>query len=451
MTERAKVLAVGTLFLAHWTGLHLAVGWLVLRELRKQPWWFLGAEALLVLSFLLGFRAMRTRRLPSSLANLGTELIRERDFTSKFRPTGASAVDELIDLYNQMVQRLREERLLSSERNYFLERLLEAAPVAILILDHDGGISQVNPQARILLDLRQSIVGGESLAVLGRPLGDALRQLETSDPILLNLGGRRLKLSAGNFFDRGFPRRFFVIEELTAELWESEREAYGRLIRTISHEVGNSVGAVGSLLESCTALAEGLPEEESASLKNSLSVAGSRLRSLNSFINGFAEVVRLPEPVLRSCDLVALLDDILVLLGPELESSRIAVFWEKQEGAEYSVLADKNQLEQLLVNVLRNAIEAIVEGGEITFELSTEASQTRLSIRDDGTGISEAVRDQLFVPFVSTKRDGRGLGLTLVREIAAKHDWSIGLVPWSTGQRSGTEFWLKLLEPQSEA
>ncbi|MBZ0112257.1 MAG: PAS domain-containing protein [Thermoanaerobaculia bacterium] len=448
----------GTRLAIHWILLHLLVAVLSFQFLRGRPAWLLLAEIALGVSLWLGGRAFWRLRRPHDLATLGSELIRERDFTSKFLRTGSASTDELVELYNAMSERLREERLLSSERNYFVERLLEAAPVAVIVLDHDARVSQVNPEAGRLLALDQPHVVGQRVAALGSELGVALDSLESTDAVLVNLQGRRMKVSAGHFFDRGFPRRFFIVEELTAELLESEREAYGRLIRTISHEVGNSVGAVVSLLDSCKGLAGQLPEEKGELFGQSLEVASARLRSLSAFINGFAEVVRLPDPELRPCDLKELLDDILILLGPDLVASGVDVQW-LQTVTAAPVLADKNQLEQLLVNVFRNAIEALAAAqsteeaetpreetedprtihGALRLSLVSRGSSWRLRIRDDGVGIRPEVRDQLFVPFVSTKRDGRGLGLTLVREIATKHGWEVSLHPADDASVSDTE------------
>ena len=173
-------------------------------------------------------------------------------------------------------------------------------------------------------------------------------------------------------------------------------------------------------------------------------MAITRLEHLRAFMNGFAEVVRLPPPDRRPTDLRRLVDEILVLLRPELERRRIRCEWESAEPLPPLDL-DRNQIEQVLVNVLKNAMESIGEDGAIVFHLGFEGSSKGswdrgrpcLSIKDSGPGIPEDVRALLFTPFVSTKRTGRGLGLTLVQEILTAHgfDFSLG-----TGEGGGAEF-----------
>lgn len=252
-------------------------------------------------------------------------------------------------------------------------------------------------------------------------------------------GRRRLKCYRGQFFDRGFPRSFYLLEELTEELRTSEKAAYEQLVRMISHEVGNSVAAVASLLESCLGWAEQLRPADRDEFRQALTVAGARMRSLNAFVNGFAEVVRLPPPDRHPADLGALVDEVRVLLGPELERRRIACRWSRREVLP-PIALDRHQMEQVVVNVFRNALEAIGEGGEITLSLVREDGHSTLRVADSGAGIDREAESRLFVPFFSTKRDGRGLGLVLIREVVGQHGFGCGLANRPEG---GAEFVLR--------
>jgi signal transduction histidine kinase len=155
-------------------------------------------------------------------------------------------------------------------------------------------------------------------------------------------------------------------------------------------------------------------------------------------VNGFAEVVRLPPPDRRPCDVRQLLDEILVLLRPQLERRRIQAVWEKEESVP-PIDLDRNQFEQVLVNVLKNAMEAIEEEGRIALRLGWEGDRPVLRIADTGPGILEDIRPLLFTPFFSTKRDGRGLGLTLIQEILTQHGFDFGL---ETRGEGGAELWV---------
>jgi len=189
-------------------------------------------------------------------------------------------------------------------------------------LDFDGRVTSLNPAAGKLLGVLPDEANEKSLV----ELAPSLAAISVANSEVLSLqGGRRLKASRAEFFDRGFPRSFLLVEELTEELRASEKAAYGKLIRMMSHEINNSVGAVGSLLDSFRGYAPNLGEDDRADFLQAITVAVTRLENLRSFMNGFAEVVRLPPPDRRPTDVKQLVDEILILLRPELDRRRIAV------------------------------------------------------------------------------------------------------------------------------
>jgi two-component system nitrogen regulation sensor histidine kinase NtrY len=425
MSLRAKIL----LYLVLIHAVLAVISFVVLRENRL---WLLAVEGLFVLSIVLGGLLVRAFFVPLELIRTGAELIGERDFTSQFREVGQPEMDALIRIYNQMIGRLREERLKLQEQHYLLDRLLTASPAGIVTLDFDGRVTSLNPAAGKLLGIVPAEANDKSLAELAPPL--AAIPLGGSEVLSLP-GGRRLKASRAEFFDRGFPRSFLLLEELTEELRASEKAAYGKLIRMMSHEINNSVGAVGSLLDSFRGYAPDLGEDDRTDFLQAITVAVTRLENLRAFMNGFAEVVRLPPPDRRPTDVKQLVDEILILLRPELDRRRIAVRWEEAETIP-PVELDRNQIEQVLVNVLKNAQESIGEEGAITLRLGSRG-RPFLSIADSGPGIPEDVRALLFTPFFSTKRNGRGLGLTLVQEILSAHGFEFSL---GAGEGGGAVF-----------
>ncbi len=408
--------------------IHLVLGAISVFALKDDRWLLLGVEALFVLSIALGWMLVRSFFVPLDLIRTGAELMSERDFTSRFREVGQPEMDTLIRIYNEMTERLRDERLRLEERNHLLDRLLAASPAGILTLDFDGRVSSLNRSARALLQLprvEDGELAGEALDGLG-PLGEALAAVPLGESRVIADGPRRLKVARAEFFDRGFARSFLLIEELTEELRESEKAAYGKLIRMMSHEVNNSVGPVSSLLDSFRGYGAALGDEDRHDFEGGIDAAVARMQRLGAFMNGFAEVVRLPEPDRRPCDLRQLLDEILFLLRPELERRRIRAEWETSDAVPPLDL-DRNQIEQVLVNVLKNAMESIGEDGRIGLRLTVEEGRPVLALSDTGLGIPDDIRPLLFTPFFSTKRDGRGLGLTLVREILTAHGARFGL------------------------
>jgi len=427
---RAKIVAY--LILIH--GVLAVISYFVLRENRL---WLLAVEALFALSIALGFLLVRSFFVPLELIRTGAELISERDFTSQFRPVGQPEMDALIEIYNRMIGRLREERLKAQEQHYFLDRILNASPAGIVTLDFDGHVSLLNPSASELLGLSEEESLGRDLAELPGD-GAGLAEVPLGESRVLTHGRRRLKVAHAELFDRGFPRGFLILEELTEELRASEKAAYGKLIRMMSHEVNNSVGPVSSLLDSFRGYSDQLGDEDRQDFTNAVTVAITRLERLGAFVNGFAEVVRLPAPDRRPCDVRQLLDEILVLLRPELERRHIQCTWEKAEPLA-PIDLDRNQFEQVLVNVLKNAMESIGEDGQIALRLAWESTRPVLRIADTGPGIPEEIRSLLFTPFFSTKRDGRGLGLTLIQEILTRHGFDFGLENRVEG---GAEIWV---------
>lgn len=419
MSLRAKIIVYLVL-------IHAVLAAISVFVLREDRFWLLAVEGLFVLSIVFGVLLVRTFFVPLDLIRTGAELIGERDFTSQFREVGQPEMDSLVQIYNRMIDRLREERLRQQEQHYFLEKVLAASPAGVLTLDFDAKVSSLNPAAEKLLEVAAA-------EMQGRELGGALAAIpEGGSEILALQGGRRLKVTRAGFFDRGFPRGFLLLEELTEELRASEKAAYGKLIRMMSHEINNSVGAVGSLLDSFRGYAGDLGAEDSEDYLQAITVAITRLENLRAFMNGFAEVVRLPPPDRRPTDLKRLVDEILLLLRPELDRRRIQVEWERAEAIP-PVELDRNQIEQVVVNVFKNAMESIGEDGRIALRLERGS----LAIRDSGPGIPEEVRALLFTPFFSTKRNGRGLGLTLVQEILSAHGFDFSL---EAGEGGGAEF-----------
>ena len=417
--------------------IHAVLAAVAVLALRDRPLWLLAAELLFALSLVLGYLLIRAFFVPLQLIRTGAELVAEKDFTSTFRPVGQPEMDALIGVYNRMIGELRSERLRLQEQHHFLDEVLAASPAGVVTLDFDGRVSAANPAAARLLGHAPEALAGRRLDELPGALGAELSALPAGESRVLALGSRRLKASRGELYDRGFPRSFFLLEELTEELRASEKAAYEKLIRTLSHEVNNSIGPVLSLLESIREDGEDREAADREDLDRALAVAATRLDHLRAFMRGYADVVRLPPPERRPCDVATLVEEILLLLGPELARRRIAWAWDERREAP-PVELDRNQLEQVLVNVLQNAMEAIDEDGRIGVSLTLEATaHPVLAIRDTGPGISEEARNRLFTPFFSTKRNGRGLGLTLAHEILTQHRFDFALESHPEG---GAEF-----------
>jgi nitrogen fixation/metabolism regulation signal transduction histidine kinase len=382
-------------------------------------------EACFVISIIVSVRLAQALFVPLELIRTGAELIAERDFTSRFVPIGQPEMDRLIEVYNQMIDRLRDERLAAEEHHQLLQQIVQASPGGIVICDFDGRIQQTNPAAERLL--RESGVR------------QALKDVAAGESRLMSIAGaRRLRVLSAEFRDRGFAKRFYLLEELTEELRLTEKAAYEKLIRMMSHEVNNSVGAVRSLLESLLRYGAQIGEADRDDFVSALTVASARIDSLNRFMSGFADVVRLPPPHLIDTTLASVIEPIAALLGPEISQRGIALRLDLDRDGHVRI--DPHQIEQVVLNVLRNAMESIGNGGAI----DVTWRDGLLSVRDNGRGIDPRNENEIFTPFFTTKRDGRGLGLTIVQEILTNHRARFSLQNRAEG---GAEFRVRFTSP----
>jgi signal transduction histidine kinase len=406
MTLRTKIVL-------WFVALHLVFAAAAVFVLMENRLLLFAVEVCFAISVLVSYRLANAFFVPLDLIRTGAELIAERDFTSRFVPVGQPEMDRLISIYNEMIDRLREERLAAEEQQQLLQRIVQVSPSGIVICGFDGAVQQTNPAAaRLLADPH---------------VAEVLPAIAPGESRLLVLGGaRRLKVRRAEFRDRGFVKSFVLLEELTEELRLTEKSAYEKLIRMMSHEVNNSVGTVRSLLESLLRYREQITAEDRDDFTTAVSVSSARMDALNRFMSGFADVVRLPPPSPRATSLPEVLEQLGALLRPELEQRRIALHLDLERGGTVSV--DRSQFEQVVLNVLRNAMESIGNDGRIDVIWRDQA----LTVADSGAGIAEEARDELFTPFFTTKREGRGLGLTIVQEILGNHH-----LPFSLQNRVG--------------
>lgn len=395
---------------------------------RDNKIWFLVSEVFVIVSILIAWRLYRELVAPLKMLSDGATAIRDKDFNVKFLPVGKYELDTLIDVYNRMIDALRTERIKQEQQHLFLEKLIHTSPTGILILDLDEAIQQVNPRALALLGMEEGALLRKPMSALAHPVLKEIAQLPSGHTRTMTMNGAiTYRLLRSHFMDRGFPRHFIMVEELTTEILEAEKKAYGKVIRMMAHEVNNTIGPVNSIIQST--LQSGLPGE---ALSRALQVAMERNQHLNLFMRNFADLVRLPPPEKRSFDLVDLLERIAQLLQVKAGENRV-VFNRVYAEPVFLIKADIHQMEQALINVVKNAIEAIPDGGEVTF--ITGASE--LVIRDTGLGIPPDMDSLLFSPFNSTKKNGQGIGLTLVREILSGHGFGFSLKTISPGR---TEF-----------
>lgn len=391
----------------------------------QNKYFFLVGESIVILTLVLSFIFYKSLLRPYKILNSGIESIADKDFSIKFLPVGQPEPDRLIEVYNKMIDQLRLERTTATETHFFLQKLIEASPTGIVILGKENTIETVNSRARQILN-----VGIEDdklkLADLKQPWQNALVNLdENTTKTVQENGLNQYKCYKSVFLDRGRKRTFFIIEELTQELLHAERKAYEKVIRMISHEVNNSMGAVNSIIDSTTQFLGKAEGEDASDFIHALEVAKQRISNLNYFTKRFTEVVRIPKPEIRKCDLKEIVKQQLVYFHAEFASKGIRAKTYFEESRKVSVLFDVQQLELVLANILKNAVQAINSNGEINIRL--QEYPLTLSIENNGEPITNDIREKLFTPFFTSKKTGQGIGLTLIREILLNHNCSFSL------------------------
>jgi two-component system, NtrC family, nitrogen regulation sensor histidine kinase NtrY len=392
-----------------------AGGWLV----AQNRYWLIVVELIVLSSAAVGITLVRRGDRQLDIARAGIRLIAEGEFTSRFLPVGEPAIDPLIAIYNTLIDKLRDERTRLQEQHHFLGHVVRLSPSAIVIFDFDGRIAELNPAAERMFERRAAELIGLRIADVASPLMSPILQVSPGDARVIGVGGaRRLKCQRGTFIDRGFRREFLVLEELTDELRQAERAAYEKLIRVMAHEVNNSVAASNSLLHSSLVYAPELGAASRADFEQALGIVIARTAQLNAFMRRFADVFRLPAPARQEEDLTRLVGSTVRLVSARPEAA--AIKWVTDLAPDVRVDCDRGQIEQALLNIVQNAVEAAGANGTVAVRLHHE-HRAVLTVEDDGPGIAVEAMQNLFTPFFSTKSHGQGIGLTLVQEILSAH------------------------------
>lgn len=355
----------------------------------------------------------------------GIELLNEQDFSSRLSPVGQHDTDRIVEVFNRMIHQLKTERLRVREQNHFLDLIINSSPMGVVILNFDNEITSLNHSAlRFLGYNTMTEVIGLNFSSLTSPLAERIKPMEPGTTATLRIGDAKIyRCSRLSFIDQGFQHPFILIESLTEEVMQAEKKAYEKVIRMIAHEVNNSVTGVTSILSS---VSDAIDENESsAEMIEAMTVCIERCYGLSHFITRFADVVKIPEPIMRHENL----NDCIAKCKTFMES----ICFDRNITLSLNlcddmamVNIDTSLIEQVLVNIIKNSAESIGNDGEIS--ISTTGYPTpSISIADNGKGISDDAADKLFTPFFSTKPNGEGLGLIFIREVLIKHNCQFSL------------------------
>lgn len=419
MTLRWRIFVYGALLFA-------TLSAILLSHFRSQPIRFLALELMLIVLGVMGYKLISDLFRPLELLADSTKRLNEQEFTTRLAPLGHQETDQLIEVYNKMIESLRQQRIFNQEQAHFLQKIVQSTQSAIVVFDFDHHIEQMNPAAETFLELSLNEAMGKKLTALETPLAALLTDLPIDQAVILPFKGqRRLKCTYSSFLDRGFQKYYLFMDELTAQLRQTEKAAYEKLIRVMTHEINNSLGAANSLLHSCLTYAPQINESDREDYTTALEVVISRTDHLKTFVGDYVSVIKLPAPKRSNVNLENLLEHVQFLLTAELKRRNISWVWERHSIPQMSL--DALQMEQVLLNIIKNAIEAIEQDGTIRIVLKEENQKPILVVQDTGKGISRETEGHLFTPFYTTKADGVGIGLTLVTEVLNNHGFDFSL------------------------
>jgi two-component system, NtrC family, nitrogen regulation sensor histidine kinase NtrY len=225
-----------------------------------------------------------------------------------------------------------------------------------------------------------------------------------------------------------------MIEELTEEIRKAEREAYGKLIRMMAHEVNNTIGSVNSIMSSVQSNPDSFMKSEREDIIRILGVAIQRNYQMNRFMQNFSNVVKLPLPDKDKMDLNESIMIVIESFSTLFKDKNVSIEV-KLNGSSPEISADRSQMEQTFSNIIKNSVEAVSDMGKII--VSTTINPTTIRFEDNGPGLSKEVSEKIFTPFFSTKSGGQGIGLTLVQEILTNHGFAFS---FHNRKDRGTEF-----------
>jgi two-component system nitrogen regulation sensor histidine kinase NtrY len=402
-------------------GLPAVLASFVLLWLGQYPWLIRVTVGTILLGLWLGVTiALRDRiiRPLQTVSNLLAAL-REDDFSIRAR--GAMANDALGQVMlevNTLAETLRSQRLGAQEATVLLRAVMAEIDVAIFAFDSDKRLVLVNRYGERLLGRE----GGDLIGQIADDLGlqHVLGSPSTIQDLSFPGGVGRWEIRRTKFWQGGSPHELVALSDLSQPLREQERQAWRRLIRVIGHELNNSLAPIKSIAGSLESLLSNQhpPDDWRDDMRSGLAVIGSRADALSRFTSAYARLARLPAPSRRPVEFSPLMRRVVSL------ETRLPIGVNASD--DITITADPDQLEQLLINLLRNAVDAALEtGGGVTTSWFSSDHTLEVRIDDEGPGLQNT--GNLFVPFFTTKAGGSGIGLVLSRQIAEGHGGSLTL------------------------
>ncbi len=381
--------------------------------------YFYIAEIAVVISILFLYFFYRSIVRPIISLSNGVELLRSQDLNQRLTSVGQAEADAIAATFNMLLAKLHDERLRNIEQEHFLKLIIDNSPTAIVLLDGNGRVSMCNRSA--LLSLGDCTGGG--IADINHPIGRLMSETQCGMNVTRRVtDGKVYRVIHESFMDNGYAHHFYLIDELTREVAKAERTAYEKVIRMMAHEVNNTLAGIKATMSVIADIAT--DDSSLADLTEPVGACLGRIEALSAFVNRFAAVIKLPDPVMTEINLSQIAESAVSFCRQSALGRNITV--EISSSANVSIIADRQLIEQVLVNILKNAVESVGADGMIRVSVN----ETCLTVTDNGPGIAPENVDS---PFFSTKPNGHGIGLMMIAEILKKHRFTFSLMTGNDG------------------
>ena len=355
---------------------------------------------------------------------IGLLNLKDGEFSSTLAHNSEDELGYMCQLYNQTVEQMMHEKRWLYQRELLLDKITQSSPEALFLVDHNQQVVFSNIAARRFFNIQHGLEGSN----LNELLMDAPSGLQSAIEIAkdglfsidvqvnkLGSENQTWHMSTGNFVLNNQKHKLYILKQMTRELSRQEVAVWKKVIRVISHELNNSLGPISSMLHSGRILSLNVKEDRLARV---FSTIDERIKHLSEFVQGYGRFAKIPEPKIEKLSSLTLLQSL---------SEQWRFKYDTEQDLE--LYADPSQLEQLLINLIKNAHESgsPLEQIELQISINKSKQESQILVIDAGKGVASASLNSVLIPFYSTKANGSGLGLALCREIVEAHHGNISI------------------------
>ncbi|MBT1449326.1 histidine kinase [Glaciecola sp. XM2] len=385
----------------------------------------------LVLSLSVGAARFMLKDIKEGLSALEIGLLNMKDgeFSSSLSYQKSDQLGQLCGLYNQTIDKLREEKHWLYQRELLLDKITQSSPDVLLLVNDQGVVIFSNIAARHFFSTFDGISGRQLSALLNNAPQGAADAITANKEGLFSLNHKDKEpetwhMSLGSFSLNNQSHTLYILKQMTRELSRQEVAVWKKVIRVISHELNNSLGPISSMLHSGRILSLQVDEDRLARV---FSTIDERIKHLSDFVQGYGKFAKIPEPKVHPLKV----SDVFEQLAQQWQFN---LRLPESSPDDLTLHADAAQFEQLMINLLKNAHESGSRPEDVSVELAQTEVSTVIKVKDRGKGIADDSLNSVLIPFYSTKSNGTGLGLALCREIIDAHHGQIALYNRSAAQ-----------------